>query len=340
MGNRRRVTKASRAAALRRWLLAASLCVVPAPTAAQTVTADYPSKPIRLIEGFGAGGVVDLVARLLMPKLSASLGQPVVLENRVGAAGTIASALVAKAGPDGHTWLLTTGSHTSNTAFNPSGVPYDPIRDFTPVTLVATTFGMVHLVHPSVPARSVQEFVALARRHPGKLTYGAAGIGNILHISAEMMKSMTSTDIRYVQYKGAAQAANDLLGGHIDTLFLTTPVALPLIHGNKARALAITGPVRWKGLPEVPTMHEAGLKNFNLVGWFGLWLPAGTRPAIVAQVHREFERALAEPDVRQRFDEIGLVPGQMRSDEFARYVSDDLNAMRELAKRIGPATAP
>lgn len=305
------------------------------PVAAQTQ--DFPARPIRLIEGFGPGGVVDLVARLLMPKLSAALGQPIVLENRVGAAGIIASSMVAKAPPDGHTWLITTGSHTSNTAFNAANVPYDPLKDFTAVTQVARTYGMVHVVHPSIPARNVAEFVALARKYPGKLTYGAAGVGNIFYIGAEMLKAFSGTDIRYVQYKGGAQATNDLMGGHIDMLFLTTPVAMPLIKGGKARPLAITGPVRWKGLPEVPTMREAGFRDFDLIGWFGLWLPVNTRPEIVARLHAEVDRAVAEPDIRSRFDELGLLPGGMRTDEFARYVAQDLAQMRELAARIAKA---
>jgi tripartite-type tricarboxylate transporter receptor subunit TctC len=312
--------------------LAGSLALAGLPAVASAQ--DFPTRQIRLNEGFGAGGVVDLVARLLMPKLSAALGQPIILENRVGAAGVIASSTVAKAPPDGHTWLITTGSHTSNTAFNPAGVPYDPIRDFTAVTQIARTYGMVHLVHPSIPARTVQEFVALARKHPGKLTYGAAGVGNILHIGAEMLKSVTQTDIRYVQYKGAAQATNDLMGGHIDTLFLTTPVAMPLIKGGKARPLAITGPIRWKGLPDLPTMRESGFPDFDLIGWFGLWLPANVRPEIVARLHAEVERAVADPDIRARFDELGLMPGNMRTDEFNRYVANDLAQMRELARRI------
>jgi tripartite-type tricarboxylate transporter receptor subunit TctC len=298
---------------------------------------DFPAKPIRLIEGFGAGGVVDLVARLVMPKLSAALGQQIMLENRVGAAGVVASSLVAKAPPDGHTWLITTGSHTSNTAFNAANVPYDPIKDFTPVTQVARTFGMVHMVHPSIPARNVKEFVALARKYPGKLTYGSAGVGNIFYIGAEMLKAFSGTDIRYVQYKGGAQATNDLMGGHIDMLFMTTPVAMPLIKGGKARPLALTGPVRWKGLPDVPTMREVGYPDFDLIGWFGLWLPANTRPEIVARLHAEVDRAVADPDIRTRFDDLGLLPGGMSTAEFARYVAQDLAQMRDLAARIAKA---
>ncbi len=320
-------------------VLLASLMALLLPTAMPSAVhaQDFPAKPIRLIEGFGAGGVVDLVARLVMPKLSAALGQPIVLENRVGAAGVIASSAVSKAPPDGHTWLITTGSHTSNTAFNAANVPYDPIKDFTPITQIARTYGMVHLVHPSIPARNVKEFVAIARKHPGKLNYGAAGVGNILFIGAEMLKSVTGTDIRYVQYKGAAQATNDLMGGHIDTLFLTTPVAMPLIKGGKARPLAITGPIRWKGLPDVPTMRESGFPDFDLIGWFGLWLPPNTRPEIVARLHAEVDRALADPDLRNRFDELGLLPGGMSTAEFARYVVQDLAQMRDLAARIAKA---
>jgi tripartite-type tricarboxylate transporter receptor subunit TctC len=316
--------------------LAATLALTTAlPAAAQPQ--DFPVKPIRLIEGFGAGGVVDLLARLVMPKMSAALGQPIVLENRVGAAGVVASSLVSKAAPDGHTWLITTGSHTSNTAFNAANVPYDPVKDFTPVTLVARTYGMVHMIHPSIPARNVKEFVAIARKHPGKLTYGSAGVGNIFYIGAEMLKVRSGTDIRFVQYKGGAQATNDLLGGHIDMLFLTTPVAMPLIKSGRARPLALTGPVRWKGLPDVPTMRESGFPDFDLIAWFGMWLPPNTRPEIVARLHAEVERAVADPDIRARFDELGLLPGGLRSDEFARYVAQDLAQMRELAASIAKA---
>ena len=303
---------------------------------AQPVPKDYPNRPIRLVVPFAAGGPADLLGRLLIQKLNVSLGQSFVLDNRGGAGAIVGSDIVAKSPPDGYTWLVTTGSHTSNSAFN-QNVPYDPVRDFTPVTMLARNFGQVLVVHPTVPARSVKELLALAKARPGGMNYASAGIGNILYIAAEMMKSMTGVNIVDIQYKGAGPAFNDLLGGHVDMCFAPTQTALPLIQAGRLRALAMTGPSRWKVLPDVPTMQESGLKDYELVGWFGMWMPAGVAPELVARIFTETARALGEPDVKQRFDELGLEPVGSQPEAFAKFIVKDVADMRELARKIGLA---
>jgi tripartite-type tricarboxylate transporter receptor subunit TctC len=272
----------------------------------------------------------------VIQKVSVSLGQGIVLDNRGGAGAVLGSELVARAPADGYTMLVTTGSHTSNSAFN-RNVPYDPVRDFAPVTMLARNFGQVLVVHPSVPAKNVKELLALAKARPGRMNYASAGIGNITYIAAEMMKAQTGVKIADIQYKGTGPAFNDLMGGHVDMCFAPTQTALQLIQTGKLRALAMTGPSRWKQLPDVPTMQESGLKDFDLVGWFGMWLPAATPPEIVARLYADTAKALAEPDVRQRFDEIGLEPVGMKPDAFAAFIAQDVKFMRDLARRIGVA---
>lgn len=303
---------------------------------AQPAPKNYPNKPIRMVVPFAAGGPVDLLGRLLIQKLNVSLGQSIVLDNRGGAGSVLGSDIVAKSPPDGYTWLLTTGSLTSISAFN-ENVSFDPIRDFTPVTMVARNFGQVLIVHPSVPAKNVKELLALAKARPGKMNYASAGIGNITYIAAEMMKSMTGVQIVDIQYKGMGLAFNDLLGGHVDMCFAPTQTALQLIQTGRVRALAMTGPSRWKVLPDVPTMRESGLRDYDLVGWFGMWLPAGASPELVSRIFTETARALGEPDIKQRFDELGLEPVGSQPEAFARFIEQDVAAMRELARKIGLA---
>lgn len=296
----------------------------------------YPAKPIRVIVPFAAGGPVDLVGRVLTDKLTTYVRQPFVIDNRGGAGSVVGSEAVAKAAPDGYTWLLSTGSLTSIGAFNPN-VPFDPLRDFTPVTIVAKNFGQILIVHLGVPAKTLKELLALAKAQPGKLNYASAGIGNITYIAAEMMKAMTGVKISDIQYKGMAPAMNELMGGHVDMAFAPTQTAVSLIQSGKVRAIALTGPVRWKVLPEVPTMAEAGIPGYELVGWFALWLPPSTPGPILKRVHAETLRALGEADVKQRFDEVGLESDGRSPGAFAEFMRKDVAEMRELARKIGIA---
>ena len=325
-----------------RWMIlpvvAFALCFV---SAAQTVCAQsqprgYPVKPIRIVVPFAPGGPVDVVGRNLIQRLNVSMGQPFVLDNRGGNGSALGAELVAKSPADGYTWLLNTGSQTSIAAFN-DNVPFDAIRDFAPVTMAARNFGQVLIVHPSVPAKSVRELIALAKSRPGKLNYASAGIGNITYIAAEMMKVAAGVQILDIQYKGTAPATSDLLGGHVDMLFSPTQTCLQLIQTGRVRALAMTGASRWKMLPEVPTMQEAGFKDYDLVGWFGIWLPAGAAPDLVARIQGEVVRALADADLKKRFDDVGLEGVGMPTEAFAKFAAQDAAAMRELARKIGLA---
>ncbi len=299
-------------------------------------TKDFPSHPIKVVVPSPAGGPPDLIMRLLAPHLGASLGQPVVVDNRAGAGGIVGTAYVASQPPDGYTWLFTTASHTNIPPFN-ENVTYDPVKDFTHVTLAAQNFGQVLLVNPGVPAKTVGELIAYAKKNPGKLTYASAGIGTASHIPAEIMKAQTGTDILMVPYKGVAEAMTDVLAGRVDMFFVGTQIAVQHVQAGKARALAVTGEKRWKGMPDVPTMQEAGIKDFNVVNWFGLWLPAGAQPELVNRLYSEMAKALAQPDVQQQFDQLGLESVAMRPAEFARFVARESETTLAIARRIGAA---
>jgi len=315
-------------------LAAAALCA--ASVAAQPLPHDYPHKPIRVVVPSPPGGPPDLIMRMLAPKYSASMGQQLVIDNRAGAGGVVGTATVAKAAPDGYTWLFTTASHVNTPPFN-KNVPFDPVRDFSHVSLVAQNFGQALVVPHASPAKSVQELIALARARPGKLNYASAGIGTASHIPPELMKSMAGVDIVGVQYKGVAEAMTDVLAGRMDLFFVGTQIALPLVQTGKLRALALTGAKRWKGMPDVPTMQEAGFKGYNLINWFGLWLPAGASPALLARLHAETVKALADPDVLRQFDAQGLEAVGSKPADFAKFAARESAFMTDLARRIETA---
>ena len=233
---------------MRKVFFFAWLVLLAAPAPAQP----YPNKPIRVVVPSPPGGPPDLLIRMLAPKMSAALGQPLVVENRAGAGGIVGTAYVAKTAPDGYTWLVTTASHTNTPPFS-KNVPFDPVRDFTHVTLIAQNFGQVLVVPPTLPVKSVRELVDLAKKQPGKLNYGSAGIGTASHIPAEVMKAMSGTDIVGVQYKGVAEVMTDLMTGRIEMFFVGTQIAAQQVQAGKLRALGVTGARRWKGLPDVPT---------------------------------------------------------------------------------------
>ena len=293
----------------------------------------FPNKPIKVVVPSPAGGPPDLLLRAILPKMTATLGQPIVVENRAGAGGLVGTAYVASQPADGYTWLFTTASHVNIPPFN-ENAKYDPVKDFTHVTLAAQNFGQALVVHPDVPSKNVQELVALAKRSPGKLTYANAGDGTASHIPAEVMKSMTGADILSVPYKGVAEATNDLMAGRIDMFFVGTQIALQHVQSGKLRALALTGNKRWKGMPDVPTMDEQGLKGFNKVNWFGLWLPAGAPPEIVNRIHAAVASAVGDAEVKQQFDTLGLEGVAMPPAAFARFVADEQRAAQEIARRI------
>ncbi len=333
MSSNSRIPRAKRLAFL---MVAVATLLGTASAASGQAAREFPTKPIQVIVPSTPGGPPDLIIRMLAPKLAAALGQPVVVDNRAGAGGIVGTAYVARQPPDGYTWLFTTASHVNIPPFN-ENVPYDPVKDFTHVTLAAQNFGQALIVRPTLPAQNVQELIALAKKEPGKLTYASAGIGTASHIPAEILKAVTGTDILMVPYRGVPEAMNDLLAGRIDMFFVGTQLAVQHVQTGKVRALAITGAKRWKGMPDVPTLQEAGLKDFNVVNWFGLWLPAGAPPEIVERIHAAIVKALADPDVRQQFDQQGLEGVGMKPDEFARFVAKESATTQEIARRMGPA---
>ena len=315
---------------------AAALCIVSVSLAAQPLPKDYPNKPIRVVVPSPPGGPPDLIMRMIAPKMSMSMGQNLVIDNRAGAGGVVGTNFVAKAAPDGYTWLFTTASHTNTPPFN-QNVPFDPVKDFSHVSLVAQNFGQALIVPPNFSAKSVQELIALARQQPGKLNYGSAGIGTASHIPAEVMKSMSGTDIVAVQYKGVPEVITDVLAGRMDMMFVGTQIAAPLLQSGRVRILALTGAKRWKGLPDVPTMQESGFKGYNLINWFGLWLPAGASRELVARLHSEVVKALADPEVLRQFDVQGLEAVGSKPDDFAGFVAKESAFMTELARKLETA---
>jgi tripartite-type tricarboxylate transporter receptor subunit TctC len=317
---------------MKRWITVIALATLALAAGAQTNS--FPNHPIKAVVPSPPGGPPDLIMRLLAPHLAAQLGQPVVVDNRAGAGGIVGTAFVASQPPDGYTWLFTTASHTNIPPFN-DNVTYDPVRDFTHVTLAAQNFGQVLIVNPAVPAKTVGELVAYAKQNPGKLTYASAGIGTASHIPAEVMKAQTGTDILMVPYKGVAEAMTDVLAGRVDMFFVGTQIAVQHVQSGKVRALAVTGAKRWKGMPDVPTMQEAGIKDFNVVNWFGLWLPAGAAPDLVNRLYSEMAKALAQPDVQQQFDQLGLEAVAMKPADFAKFVAKESETTLAVARRIG-----
>jgi tripartite-type tricarboxylate transporter receptor subunit TctC len=294
----------------------------------------FPNRPIKVVVPSPPGGPPDLIIRMLTSNLSAQLGQPVVVENRPGAGGIVGTAYVAKQPADGYTWLFTTASHVNTPPFN-ENVPFDPVKDFAHVTLAAQNFGQALTVPGNSSFKSVKELIEHARKNPGKLNYGSAGIGTASHIPAEVMKAMAGVDITLVPYKGVAEAMNDLFAGRIDLFFVGTQIAAQHHEKTgKARVLALTGAKRWKGLADVPTMQELGFQGYNLINWFGVWLPEGAPQEIVSRLHAEMVKALKDPKVLQQFEAQGLEAVGMPPAEFARFVAKESAFINDLARRI------
>lgn len=300
---------------------------------AQKAAADYPTRPIRVIVPFVAGGPMDLIGRLVGQKITAVWGQNFIIDNRAGAGGMIGTEAAAKAPPDGYTVLHTSSSHGQLAAFNK--LPYDPVRDFAPVTTVTRVVGYVLGVHPSMPVHSVAELIALAKKNPNKLNYGNTGIGGVLHVGTEMFSAAANIKMSTVQYKGIGQMVTDLAGGHIDLAFLTSSNAIGMVKTNKIRPLAISGAKRWKQLPDVPTVDEAGVKGFEYYAWFGFWYPAAVPVEYVNKLHGELTKALAAPDVLARFDEVGFEAYPLSPAEFGKLVQREIDVTKKIATQLG-----
>jgi len=294
---------------------------------------NFPVRPIRIVVPWPPGGPPDAVARILGQRIGQALQQQVIIDNRPGANSIIGTEFVAKSQPDGYTYLLTTGSHTTNAALH-AKLPYDTLKDFVSLTLIGESAGMVIGVHPSVPARSVKELVALAKSKPGQLTFGSAGNGNTLHLAGELFKAATSTNITHVPYKGASLALTDLLGGHIDMMFASPLSMMPPIKEGRLRGLAQMGEKRSPVLPDLLTLDELGIHGARIGGWYGLYAPAKSPKESSDRVVGEVLKALKEPEVREKIANLGAEPVGMPQDEFMRYLVADIDKYRKLAQRI------
>jgi tripartite-type tricarboxylate transporter receptor subunit TctC len=294
----------------------------------------YPDKPIRILVGFAAGGPADISARLLADRLAEAWGQPVVVENVTGAAGNLATDRVAKAAPDGHTLLL---AASATIVTNPSlyqKLPFDPVKDLAPITQICFTPNIL-AVPTDVPAKSVTELVAFVRTHPGALTYGSAGVGTSQHLAGELFKTLAGIDIQHVPYRGIAAVMPDLLGGRLTMAFGNISAILPLVRDGKLRALAVSSPRRSASVPDLPTMIEAGFPGFDATAWFALMAPAGTPVAIIEKLHRETVRILALPEVRKRFDTLGMEPVGNTPAEFAAEIARETPQWAKVIRDAG-----
>jgi tripartite-type tricarboxylate transporter receptor subunit TctC len=294
---------------------------------------NFPNRSIRFVVPWPAGGPPDAVARLIGQRIGDAMKQQVVIDNRPGANSIIGTELVARSAPDGYTYLITTGSHTTNAALH-AKLPYDTLRDFVSLTQMGESAGMVLGVHPSVPAKNVKELVVLAKAKPGQLTFGSAGNGNTLHLAGELFKAATATNITHVPYKGAAPALTDLLGGHIDMMFASPLSMAPPINQGRLRGLAQMGERRSFVLPDLPTLDQLGIHGAQIGGWYGLYAPAKSPKENTDRVLTEVLKALKEPDIREKINNLGAEPTGLTPDEFMRFLVADIDKYRKLAQRI------
>jgi tripartite-type tricarboxylate transporter receptor subunit TctC len=294
----------------------------------------WPTRPIHFVVPYPPGGPLDTVARLTAQKVSADLGQPIVVDNKPGAGGNIGAEFVARAAPDGYTLLL---GAVATHAINPTlyrSIPYDAQRDFEPVTQLASTPNVL-IVNPSLPVKDVREFIAYAKAHPNQLNFGSGSTGSAGHLAGELFKRMAGVEMTHVPYKGAAPAMQDLMAGQVQLMFDNLASALGPIKGGKVRALAVTTAKRTPLAPDLPTIAESGLPGFDINTWFGVFVPAKTPKAIVERLHDEFVKALASPDVRSKMLALGAEPVGNTPEQFAAYIRSEAQKYAKVVKASG-----
>jgi len=315
---------------LNKSLVALLIVCAPALAAAQA----YPTKTVRIIAPFAAGSTIDILGRLIAPRLFEALGQPVIVEDRPGAGGMIGLDFVAKSPPDGHTLVIgALGPLAMNPALYPK-TPFDPVQDFAAVSLLATG-PVVIVVHPSIPARNVKELVELAKKRPGQLNFGSPGVGSSPHLTGELFKLITKTDVVHVPYKGNAEAITDLIGGQLSMVFTGVPPVVPLAKAGKVRVLATTGKQRLANLPDVPTLREAGIEGADVLIWYGVVAPAATPKDVIARLNREIVKIMAVPDVREKFAQQGVDPASSTPEEFAQLIRDEVARWGKVIRNAG-----
>ncbi|MGV3493894.1 MAG: Bug family tripartite tricarboxylate transporter substrate binding protein [Ramlibacter sp.] len=305
---------------------------VAAPLAAQAQA--YPTKPITIVVPFSAGGTTDILARVVGEALKNELGQPVVIDNRAGAGGNIGAALAAKANADGHTLFMgTVGTHAINQSLYKK-LPYDPIKDFAPLTRVAMVPNLL-VAHPSKPYNSVKELVAYAKANPGKVNFGSSGSGSSIHLSGELFNTLAKVDMIHVPYKGSAPAVTDLLGGQIDIMFDNMPSAIQHVRAGKLKPLAVTTAKRSPQLPDVPTVAEAGVPGYEATSWFGMFVPAATPAPVVAKLNAALVKVLADANVKKKIAEQGGEPHGEKPEQFAEFIRNETAKWSQVVKASG-----
>lgn len=313
-------------------------CAVPEQISgtARSAASGYPLRTVRIVVGQTAGGISDMIARMVAQRLSEIYKQPVVVENRAGASGAIGTEMAVKSAPDGHTLLLSSaGPIVINPALYPK-LGYDPQRDLAPIAFIAAT-PLLLALHPAVPAKSVKELIALARAQPQRLSFGSGGSGSPPHLTAELFKSMSGISMTHVPFKGSAPSLAALAGGQIDLSFSSIAITLPQLQAGRIRALAVTSLQRSSAVPRLPTMHEAGLTGFESQQWFALFAPVATPREIVLRLHSDIMRWLDSADVRKRLQSEGAEPGQLTLDQFAAFIRTDAVRWQNVIKLSGTA---
>lgn len=315
---------------MHRWALGALFACIALGASAQS----YPNRPIRLVVPFPAGGTTDILARAVSQKLTEALGQAVVVDNRAGAGGNIGSDLVAKSAPDGYTLLMgTVGTHAINPSLY-SKMPYDHVKDFVPVVLVAGVPNVL-VVNPALPVQSVADLIKLAKDKPGTINFASSGSGTSIHLSGELFKTMAGVDMTHVPYKGSSPALTDLIGGQVQVMFDNLPSSLPQIKGGKLRAIAVTSMARAPALPGVPTINESGLPGFEASSWFGILAPAGTPAPVVARINAEVNKWLQSPDAREKLLAQGAEAAGGSPEQFGGYMRSETEKWAKVVKASG-----
>jgi tripartite-type tricarboxylate transporter receptor subunit TctC len=314
-------------------LLRFSLCFVIGLSSAAAIAA-YPDRPVRLIVPSSAGSGPDLIARIYAHRLGAVLGQQVVVDNRSGANSIIGTEIVVRAAPDGHTLLITSGSHTINPHVYRK-LPYDSLNDVTPISEIVKSTGLVLVVHPTFAHRTVAQLVDAARAAPGKFSYASAGVGNLQHLAGEMFCLMAGVKITHVPYKGGGPAINDVLANQIAMNFASSPAAVPFVKADRLRGLAFTGLKRSEQIPEVPTLDESGMKGYEVSGWYGIYGPARLPQPIIKRLYEATRTVMQNPDTRKTYAEINIESTGTTPAEFARFLRADLDKYGKIIKAAG-----
>lgn len=315
-------------------LAAALACTAALPLHAQTTT--WPTKPVKLVVGYAAGGATDVVARLIAVKLGDQLGQPVVVDNRAGANSNVGAENVARAPADGYTLYVYTIANTINASLYPK-LGYDPVKDFEPIGMIAKIPNIL-VVNPKLPVKTLADYVRYAKESKDGITFASSGSGSSIHLSGEMFKMLSKLKMLHVPYRGSAPAVTDLLGGQVESMFDNTPSALPHVQAGKLRAIAITSAQRSPLLPDVPTLAESGYPGFDVQSWFALAAPTGTPRPVIVQVNTALNKVLAMPDVRQRLQELAATPDAGTPEKMRSFAAAEIKRWREVVKESG-ATA-